>query len=72
NDKKVYYQSFEDQSGRGDVKASLDLALKLKEGSNAVAVVARKSDDLVSRRLFGVYRSTDGAVATASETGGKQ
>lgn len=72
NDKKIYYESFEDEERQeGQVRAALDLALKLKEGSNSVAVVARKSDDLVSRRVFGLYRASGGVVAASvdRETG---
>ncbi len=64
NDKKIYYESFADVGANGgQVKAPLDLALKLKEGSNSVAVVARKNDELVSRRVFGLYRASEGVVA---------
>ncbi|MEL6761986.1 MAG: hypothetical protein AAFP04_16525, partial [Myxococcota bacterium] len=67
NDKKVYYKSFDSLApSNGKVRADLNLPLKLKEGSNAVAVVARKSDELVSRRLFGVYRAPNDAVAERS------
>ncbi|MEO1171240.1 MAG: SH3 domain-containing protein [Myxococcota bacterium] len=62
NDKKVYYKSFDDIEA-GKNTARLDLPVDLKEGSNSVAIVARKSDELVSRRVFGVYRSASGAVA---------
>ncbi|MEL6543750.1 MAG: MXAN_5808 family serine peptidase, partial [Myxococcota bacterium] len=69
NDKKIFYKSFNDKAGSGAVKESLNLALKLKEGSNSVAVVARKNDDLVSRRIFGLYRGTPGAIAERTVPG---
>lgn len=62
NDKKVYYRSFE-RVDEGQRSAKLDFPVDLKEGSNSVAIVARKSDELVSRRVFGVYRSASGAMA---------
>lgn len=62
NDKKVFYRSFvEEPDPKRD--ARLDLSLSLKDGSNSVVVVARKSDDLISRRLVGLYRSSAEAVA---------
>jgi carboxyl-terminal processing protease len=64
NDKKVYYESFEDlEPKNGGVKASFDVSIPLEDGSNAVAVVARQSEDLLSRRVFGIYRNGADAVA---------
>ena len=58
NDKKVYYRSLEDvkKSDKG-VQAAIDIPVKLKKGANAIAVVAREDDDMVTRKIFGVYRN---------------
>jgi hypothetical protein len=45
------------------VRAPLDVALPLKPGENAVAIVARESKDLVSRAVLGVFREPSPAVA---------
>ncbi len=67
NDKKVFYRSLAalPKTEQG-VEASLDIVLPLKVGSNTVAVMARETDDLMSRQIFGVYREAVNAVAEAS------
>jgi carboxyl-terminal processing protease len=59
NEKKVYYRSLEDakHTDRG-VQASIDVPLKLKEGANQVAVVVREDDDMIARKIFGVFRTS--------------
>lgn len=64
NDKKVYYKTLAggDSTAQG-VKIPLDVTLPLKLGSNLVAVVVRENNDIMSRRLFGVYRDQAKAIA---------
>jgi carboxyl-terminal processing protease len=59
NEKKVYYRSLEDakHTDKG-VQASIDVPLKLKEGANQVAVVVREDDDMIARKIFGVFRTS--------------
>ncbi|MBC7792745.1 MAG: hypothetical protein H7Z43_03475 [Clostridia bacterium] len=65
NEKKVYYGGLHDmKSENGVYKAPFDITVNLKSGSNTIAVVARESNDLVTRKIFGVYRS-DPALAEA-------
>ena len=58
NNKKIYYRSLDDlkKTDKG-VRATLDVPLHLKAGANDIAVVAREDDELVARKIFGVYRS---------------
>jgi carboxyl-terminal processing protease len=64
NDKKVFYRSLANlRRTEAGVSAPLDVALPLKPGSNAVTVVARESDDLVSRASYGIFLQSSPAVA---------
>jgi carboxyl-terminal processing protease len=69
NDKKVYYRSLEDvkKTDKG-VQASLDVPLTLKRGANTVAVVAREDDDMVGRKVFGVFRNDPNKQMAGAET----
>jgi hypothetical protein len=63
NDKKVFYGGLRDmQPDKGIYRAPFDVTVPLKAGSNTVAVVARESNDLVTRKIFGVYRSDMGVA----------
>lgn len=63
NEKKVFYRSLENvQRNDKGVTTPLKVELPLKEGTNAVAVVVRESDDVISRRAFGIYRRPVGAA----------
>lgn len=65
NEKKVYYGGLQDkQPENGVYKQPFDINVPLKAGSNTIAIVARESNDLVTRKIFGVYRS-DPALAEA-------
>jgi hypothetical protein len=67
NDKKVFYGGLSNmQADKGIYGAPFDVTVPLKTGSNTVAVVARESNDLVTRKIFGVYRS-DPALAAVRE-----
>lgn len=58
NEKKVFYRSLEDvKKGDKGVQAAIDIPVKLKKGANAIAVVAREDDDMVTRKIFGVFRN---------------
>ena len=64
NDKKTTYRSLEDaQRTAAGLRAPVDFPVTLREGSNAIMVVARENDDLVTRRVFGVYRKPLAPVA---------
>ncbi|MEE8410549.1 MAG: MXAN_5808 family serine peptidase, partial [Myxococcota bacterium] len=64
NDKKVYYRSLENlKSTRDGLSTPLDVVLPLKIGSNIISVIARETDELVSRRVFGMFRTTADIVA---------
>ncbi|MBI5508733.1 MAG: PDZ domain-containing protein [Deltaproteobacteria bacterium] len=64
NDKKVYYQSLDDQEpGDQGVRAPFDVTVTLKTGENGIAIVARESKDLVSRTVLGLYREPAEVVA---------
>ena len=68
NEKKIYYRGLRDmQPDKGVYRASFDVNVPLKLGSNTVAVVARESDDLVTRKIFGIYRTNPDAVAEARD-----
>jgi len=58
NDRKVFYRSLADEKVHvdGQYKVSLDIPVPLEEGTNNVAVVVRESDDVMSRKLVGIYR----------------
>ncbi|MEZ0314579.1 MAG: MXAN_5808 family serine peptidase [Myxococcota bacterium] len=67
NDKKVFYGGLKEmQADKGVYRAPFDVTVSLRTGSNTVAVVARESNDLVTRKIFGVYRS-DPALASVRE-----
>jgi carboxyl-terminal processing protease len=64
NEKKIYYNGLKDmQPEKGVYRAPFDVTVPLRAGSNTIAVVARESDDLVTRKIFGVYRTDPAAVA---------
>ncbi len=64
NEKKIYYNGLRDMPPeKGVFRAPFDVTVPLKAGSNTIAVVARESDDLVTRKIFGVYRTDPAAVA---------
>ena len=71
NDKKVYYRALEEVPRDTDGKISAEIKVKvpLKPGANTVAVVAREDDDLMTRRMFGVFCSMPAASpSTATAT----
>lgn len=70
NDKKVYYRSLaaaKPLPGGEGVSAPLDLTVPIKKGSNSVILVVRHDDDLMARRIFGVFRGDSAVVADAKK-----
>jgi carboxyl-terminal processing protease len=70
NDKKVFFRSLaaaRPASGGEGVSAPLDITLPLKKGSNSVVVGVRHDDDLMARRIFGVYRGDSAVIADAKK-----
>ena len=69
NDKKVYFKSLEDlkRTDKG-VEATLDLPVTLKPGANTIAIVAREDDDMIGRKIFGVYRTDTPKAVTKGAT----
>ncbi len=65
NDKKIFYRSLVHLplADGGGVVAPLEVTLPLKSGANSIAVVARESDDVISRKVFGIFRGPGKAVA---------
>lgn len=64
NDKKVLYKSLSDIAlVDGVYRVEVPMDLPVEDGSNIVTIVVRETKDLVSRRVFGVYR--DGADTMA-------
>jgi carboxyl-terminal processing protease len=58
NDKKVFYRALQHAKRTSlGVQASLDLAVQLKEGANQIAIILREDDDMIGRKVFGVFRS---------------
>ncbi len=67
NDKKVFYQSLAGLTvGADGVSWDIDLPVELAPGSNTVTVVARESDDLISREARGIFLQKVAAVADRS------
>ena len=65
NDKKVLYQQLVRSAKHSDdFVAPVSLKIPLEPGSNAIAIVARETDELSSREFFGIYRKE---VSTASD-----
>ncbi len=69
NDKKVMYRALGLQRGAdgAPVSAPLDVNLPLKVGSNTIAIVLRENDDMMSRKIFGVWRGQANAIAERTE-----
>ncbi len=64
NDKKVLYRSLSEVSAiDGVFKVEVPMDLPIEDGSNIVTIVVRETKELISRRVFGVYR--DGADTMA-------
>ena len=64
NDKKVLYKSLSEiVAVDGVFKVEVPMDLPLEDGSNIVTIVVRETKELISRRVFGVYR--DGADTMA-------
>ena len=64
NEKKVHYSSLKNIKAEGDGFAStFDINLPLEKGANTIAIIARESDDIITRRIFGLYRDAPEAIA---------
>jgi carboxyl-terminal processing protease len=65
NDKKVLYRSLRGlhPAGETGVSATFELVATLKPGSNTIAIVARESEELVTREVLGVFLDQAPAVA---------
>lgn len=58
NERKVIYQSLaKAASGAAGASAPLDLKLPLVAGANQIAIVVRENDEVMTRRLIGMYRT---------------
>jgi carboxyl-terminal processing protease len=69
NDKKVVYQSLSSvQSSNGHFTAPINVTLQLKPGSNSITLIARESDDVVTRRIVGVFREAVTTIAAENKT----
>ena len=69
NDKKVFFRSLEGiVATAAGVSAPFDFTFVLEPGSNTVMLVARENDDLMSRKVFGVFLDQP-AVAGRSAAG---
>lgn len=67
-DKKIFYRSFEGiEAGAKGFSAPIAVSLPLKEGVNTVAVIVRENEFVSSRKVFGVFRQSIGAVAERTE-----
>jgi carboxyl-terminal processing protease len=65
DDKKVFFRYLSDIAQHdGRFRYAFDVPVKLKAGTNAVALFVRENEELASRRLFFVHR-TDTAVVAA-------
>ena len=64
NDKKVLYRSLSEVAAvDGLFKVELPMELPIEDGSNIVTIVVRETKDLISRRVFGVYRDAGDTMA---------
>ena len=77
NDRKVHYEAYGatgekpgEATGAVDgatlpapVKAAIEVSIPLKPGSNTITLVARENDELISRKVIGVFRASPDAVA---------
>lgn len=57
DDKKIFFKALGDiVPEKGQYAYTLAVPLRLKEGSNPVAVIVRENEDLMSRRFFSILR----------------
>ena len=72
NDKKVAYESLREIAPiKGMYSSPFDVTVPLDKGSNAVALVVRENDELVARKIFGIFRGEAAALARLKARDGK-
>ena len=58
NDKKVYFRAIDAAAKGREIGVDIDVKVPLKPGANTVAVIAREDDDLLTRKVFGIYSTS--------------